>query len=175
MLDRVTDRLLSRLLAAGDRPHSSVRHLHREAVVAASLEETFSFFSDASNLELLTPAWLRFTIRTPTPIVMGTGAEIAYRIRLWGVPIPWRTRIVAWQPCVRFVDRQLVGPYRWWDHEHRFETVPGGTLVIDHVEYVPRAGWLSGPLVRRDLARIFDYRSRTLGRLFRAGDREARP
>jgi hypothetical protein len=32
---------------------------------------------------------------------------------LRGVPLPWRTRIDVWEPGVRFVDRQLAGPYLW--------------------------------------------------------------
>jgi ligand-binding SRPBCC domain-containing protein len=130
------------------------------------MERTFAFFADAVNLERLTPPWLNFTIRTPTPIAMREGVEIAYEIRLYGLPIPWRSRIDAWEPGVRFIDRQLVGPYRWWHHEHRFESVAGGTRVIDHVEFVPRVAWLSGWLVRRDLERIFTYRQQTLAAIF---------
>ena len=31
--------------------------LHQETVVPATLDETFAFFSDAANLERLTPPW----------------------------------------------------------------------------------------------------------------------
>jgi ligand-binding SRPBCC domain-containing protein len=151
--------------AAGVRPARGIEHLHREVVVSAPLEETFAFFSNAANLERLTPPWLSFRIRTPLPIDMQEGALIDYQIVLHGWPIPWRTRIDVWEPGVRFVDRQIVGPYRWWHHEHRFEAVAGGTRVIDHVEFVPRMRWLSGAMVRRDVARIFDYRQEHLPRL----------
>jgi hypothetical protein len=30
--------------------------------------------------------------------------------------------------------------------------------VLDHVEYLPRAAWLSRPWVQRDVERIFAYR-----------------
>lgn len=58
------------------------------------------------------------------------------------------------------------GPYRWWHHEHRFEAVEGGTRVTDHVEFVPRLRWLTGPLVARDVRRIFAYRTGELARIF---------
>jgi ligand-binding SRPBCC domain-containing protein len=143
-------------------------HIHRETVVARSLEETFAFFADAANLEALTPTWLNFRILTPQPIVMREGTVIDYRIVLYGLPIPWKTRIDAWEPGLRFVDRQLIGPYRWWHHEHRFERVEGGTRVIDHVEYQPRARWVSGAIVRRDVERIFAFRQERLRTLFGA-------
>jgi ligand-binding SRPBCC domain-containing protein len=151
---------------AGARPSRGISVLHEETIVPASLDETFAFFSDAANLERLTPPWLNFRIRTPQPIAMAEGTEIEYRIVLYGIPIPWLTRIDVWEPGVRFVDRQLRGPYRWWHHEHRFEAVDGGTRVIDHVEFVPRARIVSGPMVRRDVRRIFDYRKGELARLF---------
>jgi len=80
--------------------------------------------------------------------------------------LPWRSRIDVWEPGVRFVDRQVVGPYRWWRHEHRFEPVAGGTRVSDHVEYLPRLRLFSRRLVERDLGRIFDYRQQALTRIF---------
>ena len=157
---------LSRFLAADIRAPHTVEHLHREIIVAASLSKTFAFFADAANLQRLTPPWLHFSIVTPVPVQMRIGLEIAYLIRLYGLPLPWRSRIDVWQPCIHFVDRQIVGPYRWWRHEHRFEAVPGGTRVIDDVDYAPRLGWLSGAVVRRDLRRIFAYRHEALRRIF---------
>ena len=156
------------LLAADPSAPHRVDHLHRDIVVSAPLSETFGFFANAANLQRLTPPWLDFSILTPMPIRMLVGLEIAYRIRLYGMPIPWRSRIDVWEPGVRFVDRQIVGPYRWWRHEHRFEAVAGGTRVIDHVEYAPRVGWLSAGFVRRDVGRIFDYRGDALRRIFQA-------
>lgn len=157
------------LLSAGARPTGRLDELHRETIVPASLDETFSFFSDASNLERLTPPWVNFRITTPPPIVMREGLEIAYRIVLRGTPVPWRSRIEVWEPGVRFVDRQVVGPYRWWRHEHRFEAVAGGTRVVDRVEFLPRMAWLSAPWVRRDVERIFTYRQTRLAELFQGG------
>ena len=150
------------------RPTRPLRHvatLHRETTVPLPLADTFAFFADAANLERMTPPWLNFRIITPAPVAMSEGTIIDYRIVLYGVPIRWTTRIDVWEPGVRFVDRQLAGPYLWWHHEHRFEAISGGTRVIDHVEYLPRARWISGAFVRRDVERIFSYRQQILPRL----------
>lgn len=121
--------------------------------------EVFEFFSDAGNLEKLTPALLRFQILTPLPIAMRPGALIDYRLRVHGLPITWRTEITEWEPPVRFADQQLRGPYRLWHHEHRFEEVEGGTLATDRVHYafLPVPG-VHRLLVEPDLRRIFAYR-----------------
>jgi ligand-binding SRPBCC domain-containing protein len=157
---------LSRLLAADVIRPLDVDTLTRELIVPASLDDTFAFFADAVNLQRITPSWLHFTILTAPPIEMRAGLEISYRISLYGLPLPWRSVIDVWEPGVRFVDRQIVGPYRWWRHEHRFEAVEEGTRVMDRVDYAPRLGWASRGLVRRDLRRIFDYRHEVLRRLF---------
>ena len=163
---------VSQILAADTTAPRDVERLDRELIVPASLADTFAFFADAANLQRITPPWLHFSILTPAPFEMQAGLEIAYRIKLYGLPLPWRSRIDVWTPGECFVDRQLVGPYRWWRHDHRFEVVRGGTRIIDHVDYAPRLGWLSGALVRRDLRRIFDYRRQMLRWIFRELDRE---
>ena len=133
------------------------------------IEEVFAFFSDARNLETITPGWLRFAIRTPGPIEMRVGAVIDYGLRLHGIPFAWRSRITVWDPPRKFADEQLRGPYRLWRHEHRFEGGGDRTLVRDHVEYAVPGGWLVHKLfVAREVGRIFDYRRRVLGTIFAA-------
>ncbi len=141
--------------------------LRRDVVVPAPLGEVFAFFSDAANLEKLTPPWVSFKILTPGPIVMKVGALIDYRIRIHGIPVTWRTEITEWDPPRGFTDEQLRGPYRKWVHRHRFEEVEGGTRVIDEVDYAAPFGAVVEPLfVRRDVERIFDYRAERLREIF---------
>ncbi len=130
-------------------------------------EEIFPFYSDAFNLEALTPPILRFHVATPPPIEMRAGAVIDYRLRVRGLPMRWRSCITAWEPPNRFVDEQIKGPYRRWVHEHTFTPQDGGTLVRDVVDYDMFGGWLVDRLlVRHDLRRIFDYRQARLAEIF---------
>jgi ligand-binding SRPBCC domain-containing protein len=130
-------------------------------------EEVFMFFSEAQNLQALTPDWLDFEVLTPRPIEMRPGALIDYRLRLHGFPIRWRTEITTWEPPHRFVDEQKRGPYRVWHHEHRFEPRDGGTLASDLVRYAAPGGKLIDWLfVRRDVERIFAFRRKKLLELF---------
>ncbi len=126
------------------------------------LDRAFDFFSDAGNLEAITPPELRFQYLTPLPIEMRTGARIDYRLRLYGIPFTWRTRITRWEPGQRFVDEQESGPFRLWIHEHRFEAIsPTSTRIRDEVQYglpFEPLGRIAHPLVRAKLDRIFAYR-----------------
>jgi ligand-binding SRPBCC domain-containing protein len=130
-------------------------------------EEVFAFFSNAANLDAITPAWLHFRTLTPQPITLRKGATIDYRLRIRGVPIRWRTLISEWEPPHRFVDEQLRGPYRQWIHEHTFTERDGGTLVRDRVRYaVPFDSLVHRLLVRPDVERIFAHRAAVLQQLF---------
>jgi len=147
-----------------------VHVLETEVWLARPIDEVFGFFSDAHNLNEITPPMLDFRILTPKPIPMGKGTLIDYRISLRGFPMRWRTLISAWEPGKRFVDEQLKGPYHLWRHEHTFEARDGGTLCKDRVEY---AHW-GGPLIQRwlvgpDVTGIFEYRKKRLVEMFGGG------
>ena len=143
--------------------------LSAELVIDQPIDEVFSFFSSAENLEKITPPWLHFNIVTPTPIEMKKGALIDYRLKLHGLPIKWRTEIEAWLPPHRFVDQQLRGPYKKWYHEHTFESVSDGTMVHDRVHYIVPGGPLSSLvhalIVKRDVVNIFKYRQQRLAEI----------
>ena len=144
-----------------------VRYFESDLWLPQPREEVFAFFSDPRNLDAITPPGLRFRILTPGQIEMKTGALIDYKLRIRGVPIRWRTRIAAWEPPFRFVDEQVRGPYRLWEHEHGFESRDGGTQVRDRIRYaVPFDFLMHELLVRPDVARIFAYRTEWLKHRF---------
>lgn len=135
--------------------------------LAQPVERVFAFFADAANLDSLTPPWLHFKILTPLPIEVAAGTRIDYRLRYRGIPLRWRTEILAWEPPYRFVDGQIKGPYRRWVHEHTFVKKDGGTLATDFVEYALLGGGLTNSLlVGRDVERIFAYRRQRLTEVF---------
>jgi ligand-binding SRPBCC domain-containing protein len=92
------------------------------------------FFADAWNLEAITPPWLRFRI-LEAPAMLRRGSLLTYRLRLFGLPIRWRTEIVEWRPPFGFKDVQIAGPYRRCEHTHRLRRVDGGTEIHDHLVY----------------------------------------
>jgi ligand-binding SRPBCC domain-containing protein len=144
-----------------------IHEFERAQVLAGFREDVFAFFSNAQNLEMLTPPWLRFQILTALPIDMQVGTRIDYALRLHGIRVRWTSEITAWEPPLRFIDEQVRGPYRLWVHEHRFESVAGGTRVIDHVRYaVPGGRLVNRMLVAPDLDRVFRYRSDYLEKMF---------
>ncbi len=148
----------------------AVYSLRREQFVARPIAEVFEFFSDARNLEAITPRWLSFRILTPGPIGIHTGTLLDYRLSWHGLPIRWRTEIKDWNPPFGFTDVQLKGPYTLWRHTHTFTPREGGTLMEDVVRYELPLGPLGDVAhaisVRRELQQVFDYRVKVIGELF---------
>ena len=145
-----------------------VHVLQREQLLPHPVDRVFPFFAEARNLERITPPLLGFAVMGDEPVEMRVGALIQYRLKLHGLPVDWLTRIDEWEPGVRFVDQQLVGPYRLWHHTHTFEPRGDSTLMRDTVRYALPLwplGELAMPLVRRDLKQIFDFRRDSVGAL----------
>jgi len=153
--------------------------LRHEQWVPRPLEHAWAFFSNARNLEAITPPWLGFRVLDTGPIRMQAGTLIRYRIRWHGVPIGWATRIRGWDPPRRFTDVQESGPYALWHHSHRFAAKDGGTQISDVVRYRLPCG-LAGRMahalrVDRDLKEIFKYRHERVQELLGDGaDGDAR-
>ncbi|MEW6271878.1 MAG: TIGR01777 family oxidoreductase [Thermodesulfobacteriota bacterium] len=152
--------------ACGDTEHELVF----EQWVPRPPQEVFPFFSDARNLEKITPAFLGFHVLDVKPEPVTSGTVIDYKLTLRGVPLRWRSVIEEWEPGRRFSDRQVRGPYRSWHHTHEFEPVRGGTLLRDRVRYAVPLGalgeTLGGGLVRRDVERIFAFRRKKIEEMF---------
>jgi ligand-binding SRPBCC domain-containing protein len=141
------------------------RTLERTQIVPVPIARAFAFFADPMNLAPITPPWLRFEILEASPSV-GSGSLLVYRLRLFRVPIHWRTRITDWHPPTGFTDVQIEGPYRRWEHVHRLTPVRGGTEISDRVvyrlPYEPFASLIAPLTVSRWLDAIFDYRAKQI-------------
>jgi ligand-binding SRPBCC domain-containing protein len=147
-----------------------VYSLYKQQLVRKPLQEVFSFFERPENLGRLTPKDLKFSILTPSPIRMRSGALIDYTIRLLGVNVRWSTLITDYEPPNRFVDEQLKGPYSYWHHTHTFRETEDGTWIMDEVRYVLPFGPLGRIFhrlfIRRMLEKIFSHRASVIDSIF---------
>jgi hypothetical protein len=155
---------------------SPTYRLERQQWLPLPPDAVFPFFERPENLARITPPWLDFRIRTPSPIVMAPAVTIDYTIRVLGVRTAWRSLIAEYDPPNGFRDVQLIGPYRFWDHRHRFRAERGGTTVEDEVLYQLPGGPIGrlahALLVRRRLVAIFDFRRERIEALL-LGNRQA--
>ena len=155
-----------------------VHTIERTQIVRRPIDETFRFFTDPRNLKRLTPEYLGFKFLETPPPTLHVGSTVDYQIRLYGVPIHWRTRIEFVQAPAKFVDVQEKGPYALWRHRHMFSDAGHGrTEIKDQLEYALPL-WPAGEVayylfVARSLREIFDYRETELAAIIAAESRAA--
>tara|TARA_B100000700_G_scaffold67699_1_gene74883 strand:+ start:1348 stop:1857 length:510 start_codon:yes stop_codon:yes gene_type:complete len=132
--------------------------------------EVFDFFSKPENLERITPPNLKFKIITQSPIKMGKGQLIDYKIKISYIPMKWRTLISDYNPPHSFIDSQVKGPYSTWIHSHDFRYEDGTTIVTDTVVYRPPfyfIGDIANKIyIRTMLNKIFNYRFNKIAEIF---------
>ncbi|QHS61811.1 SRPBCC family protein [Chitinophaga agri] len=151
---------------------AKIYRLQYEQVLNTSMEEAWTFFSRAENLEKITPAYMRFDVTSPaTNKPVYAGQVITYIIRpVLSIPVRWMTEITHVVEGKYFIDEQRDGPYRLWHHQHHFEEVPGGVKMTDIVHYSMPLGILGklahALFVQRQLRDIFRFRKEAVERLF---------
>ncbi len=147
--------------------------LETQQFVPRPLEEVAKFFSLPQNLEQLTPAQLSFSIESVSTPQLQNDTVIFYKLKLHGIPMRWKTRLMDWNMPHQFSDNQEKGPYAIWYHTHSFYAVKGGTLMTDRVRYRLPMGWLGDlfayPYVKREVRGIFAFRRLAVDKEFPRG------
>lgn len=145
--------------------------LKKSQIVPLPIHKAWEFFSSPHNLSKITPPYLNFKISAAVSGNIYEGMIIQYRVN----PLPlasmhWVTEITHMAAPHMFIDEQRLGPYAFWQHQHHFREVEGGTEVSDLVYYRLPLGilgrfahWL---FVKPQLIAIFEYRRRVLTEMF---------
>lgn len=130
--------------------------------VEKPIEEVFEFFSDAKNLERITPSQLSFRIDSQSTDEIQEGTEFIYKLKIHGFPAKWKTIITNWDPPFQFVDYQEFGPYKVWFHNHMFIPTKNGTLLVDEVKFILPFQWFTRHFIawfiKKDVKNIFEHR-----------------
>jgi len=139
-----------------------------EITLARPLVEVFDFFVRPANLLAITPPeWKMRLVEAPERLHLG--ARLVIESRRWGIPQRIISEVTEFEPNTFWTDTQRQGPFRKWAHTHRFESIPGGTRVIDLIEFEPPGGMLgliiTAGIVERELQGLFAYRDARLRKL----------
>jgi ligand-binding SRPBCC domain-containing protein len=111
---------------------------------------------------MLLPPWQKVEL-IETSRSLKTGSRLVIKIGSGILSTTWVAEQTEYIPNRLFEDVQRKGPFAHWRHRHLFEpTERGTTIYTDDIEYalpLGRAGdAAAGWFVRRQLARLFDYR-----------------
>lgn len=121
-------------------------------------EDVFKFFKHHENLIKMTPPKLNLKIVKSSSKMLEVGCIIHYKFKQFGLPISWKTRITRYEENNFFIDEQISGPFKSWQHEHNFISLSNGTLVKDLITYQHPIR-SSNALIRAELVKLFKFRS----------------
>jgi uncharacterized protein (TIGR01777 family) len=127
-------------------------------------DELYAWHGRPLAFQRLQPPWEHIDI-TSTSGSFGTdGYRVEFRTSFLG-PIKgtWVADAYDFQPGQHFQDRQVHGPFAYWNHRHNFiPDGPVGSILEDSIEYrlpLGMMGRLFGAgMVRRKLQSVFAYR-----------------
>lgn len=145
--------------------------LEANQIVKGSLSDVWYFFSNAKNLEIITPKDMNFRITSGGDDKIYGGQIITYRIGLFNIyKTNWVTEITHIIPNRYFVDEQRFGPYKMWQHQHHFEPCSNGVRMYDKVIYKVPLGWLgrlaNSLFIKKKLIGVFNYRASVINEFF---------
>lgn len=130
--------------------------------------EVFDFFVHPQNLLRVSPPDLHMQL-VEAPERLQFGSRLVLTVRRFGITQRGVSEITAFEEGTLFRDEQREGPFGKWAHTHRFESVPAGTRVVDHLEYEAPGGLLglvvTERLLARELEAMWDFRTRRLAEL----------
>lgn len=138
--------------------------------VPATPEKLWEFLADPKSLERLFPQPFHVKLRRQSPPQMEPGTLLHYRLRLYGLPFRWVSKIEEWNPPQRFVDVQVRGPYQKWIHQHEISALGKGSLLQDQIRFqLPLGGFGRGLGLARawkEVDEIFRFRNQQLTEIF---------
>ncbi|MBM4246900.1 MAG: SRPBCC family protein [Deltaproteobacteria bacterium] len=92
----------------------------------------------------LSPPWQRVTLEE-APRGLSAGTRAILRVHLGPFSRRWVAEHVEHVPGERFRDVQRSGPFRSFDHTHRFLPAPGGSLLEDQIDWEAPMAPFSAP------------------------------
>ena len=142
--------------------------IHLETLVPAPIETVFDLARDIDLHQRSMAATRERAVGGRTSGLIGPGETVTWRARHFGLTWWLTSRITAFEPPIRFVDEQVSGPFASFRHEHRFEAVPGGTLMIDDWQHAAPLGPIGRVvdllILRRHMAGSLRARNTALAR-----------
>lgn len=136
--------------------------------IDAPTQEVFDYHKRPGALERLTPPWQPIEILSRSGTIRD-GDRVTVHTRFRGIGATWTIEHHGYAEGRQFRDIQIKGPFKFWQHTHRFE--PEGDqacILTDEIEYEFPLGTFGQAMgeepVKDLLKRMFDYRHATLAR-----------
>ena len=116
---------------------------------------------DVQLLERIAPPFPVVRLKESN-IVCGLGTQFTVRVELFGAGLDWRVKISHWDPPYCFIDEQVSGPFKFWEHTHQFMPITSeSTRMVDSVKFELNP-LLDATVIRMGLETMFKLRMQNL-------------
>lgn len=133
----------------------------RRSTVPVTPAELYAWHAREGALERLLPPWEKAELSSRS----GTFADMCVVMRMNILGPIWQRWVAQHGDViegVRFRDTQIEGPFARWVHTHSFEPAPGGSVLVDQVDYTlplgPLGALFGTGFASRRIARMFEFR-----------------
>jgi ligand-binding SRPBCC domain-containing protein len=129
--------------------------------VPLPVELVWKAHEDVQLLERIAPPFPSIRLKESN-IVCGLGTQFTLRVELLGLGVDWQVRITHWDPPYCFIDEQVSGPFKFWEHTHHFMPISSGsTRLVDSIKFELNP-LVDGTLIRLGLETMFKLRMQNL-------------
>jgi ligand-binding SRPBCC domain-containing protein len=135
-----------------------------ETAIDAPVDRLAEFHKSSEALKALTPPDREVEILTENPEVT-EGSVHTMRIKQFGLPMVWKSKITHVEEGRSFVDEAIKSPFAHWKHTHEFLPLEKGqSLLRDTVEYQAPLGPLGAVahkmFIDKQIEDLFEFRHR---------------
>lgn len=124
----------------------ATRHFEHRSTMATTLEQVVAFHADSRALSRLSMPPTRIQVLHDDRESLTSG-RIAFRLWLGPVPVRWVAEHMPGPTPSSFTDVMVEGPLARWEHQHIFQQVGDGVVLIDRIAFEHKSG-LRGMLTR---------------------------
>lgn len=121
----------------------------------------FDFLIRPANVVRLSPPDVQVRLLEGPPVVQ-LGSRVTIEARNFGLRQRFSVQITEWEENERLTDEQIEGPFRFYRHSRRLEHKPGGSRLVEIIEFSPPGGMLgmllSAERLQRYLAELHEHR-----------------
>jgi ligand-binding SRPBCC domain-containing protein len=136
--------------------------------VPLPVDAVWKAHEDVQLLERIAPPFPAVRLKESN-IVCGLGTEFTVRVELLSLGLDLRVKITHWDPPTCFIDEQVSGPFRVWEHTHHFMPISvESTRVVDLVKFELNP-LVDGTLIRLGLETMFKLRMQNLKQALLSG------
>lgn len=130
----------------------------------------FNFHCDTNNALFITPAFLNTKILSISEIPLRIGSRVELENSFLFMKTIWVIEITDFVFNKLIEDSQLIGPFKYWVHQHKFEQTTEATILTDRIVFSPKLKFLSfiqAKIISFILNLMFIYRHKKTSEIFK--------